>query len=152
MPYRNWADTDTLNAADLNAMTADADMNYIVTAEGTTSASYTDLATVGPARTLSLVSGQGFLVLAEARIDLDASGSVGGAFSFAVSGGLTLAASDDVCAELSGTGTGTSVSLLVAYWAVATSTASTTVTMKYKRAGAAGTPAFRRRRLIVKKF
>jgi len=24
VPYRNWADTDTLNAADLNAMTADA--------------------------------------------------------------------------------------------------------------------------------
>jgi hypothetical protein len=79
----------------------------------------------------------------------DTAGANGAAMSFAASGGLTLAAADTQCVEHT---VDDEIHQTGMYWATATSTASTTVTAKYKRTGGAGTAAFRRRRLIVKKF
>ena len=149
MPYKTWASGNVLNAADLNAMTADAVEDYIDTAEGTTSTSYVDLATVGPTAVISLVNGQQALVLFSARMATDTAGAFGANMSFAVSGGLTQAAGDTTSVENL---IDDDVHLTGFDFITASSTASTTVTCKYKRVGASGTATFRRRRLAVKKF
>lgn len=150
MPYRTWADDDVLNAADLNAMTADALQGYVSTEESLTATTYGDLTTVGPAVTLTLAVGQGVLVWAKARAQNDAGTSTAGAvFSYAVSGASTQGASDDYCCEVSGAALH-EPSLV--HWFIASATGSHTFTMKYKRSGAVGNAVFRRRRIIVKKF
>lgn len=152
MPYKNWATTDALGAADLNAMTADAvehDLTATAT-ETTTSTTYANLTTVGPNVTLTLVAGQGCLVI----MNVQMGHSIGGAghasyTSFAVSGAETQAASDSDAAGSLVTQYGGTTSSIVA-WYVAGVTGSHTFTMKYKVTD--GTGYFRDRKLIVKKF
>jgi hypothetical protein len=156
MPYRNWADSDTLNAADLNAMTADASTADVTTNQSTTSGTFTDLTTVGPAVTLTLVSGQGALVIVSARANNSLGGTSGQAiFSFAVSGASTLAATDANGVESHAITTPGSqqVATTRVTWFVASATGSHTFTMKY-RAGTAGTSNFidRRTRRTISPF
>jgi hypothetical protein len=149
MPYRNWADSDSLTAADLNAMTADALTADIATLEGTTSTAYTDLTTVGPAVTLTLVSGQGCLVIISAKANSDTAGATNAAkLSFAVSGIESLTANDANAAEMTDSGSKTATRIT---WYVAGTTGSHTFTMKYEQIGS-GQGVFQDRRIIVKKF
>jgi hypothetical protein len=119
-----------------------------VTQEATASTSYTDLATVGPAATLSLVSGQTALVMVQAvhwNTLQDWS-----YVSFAVSGATTLAASDVngslSHAEVNYRGSSNAWTLFVA-----SATGSHTFTAKYKCA-ATGSAFFFNRRILVRKF
>jgi hypothetical protein len=149
VPYRNWADTDTLNAADLNAMTADAVSGFIAANETTASITYGDLTTVGPSVTLTLVNGQGCLVFITATLSNDADLSTSAAAaSFAVSGVESLVASDDYNIQKSRSDHATCTRC---YWYVASITGSHTFTMKYKRINT-GNANFSNRRIIVKKF
>jgi hypothetical protein len=148
MPYRVFADTDVLNAADVNAVTADPDSADVTTEESTTSSSYVDLTTVGPSRTLSLVSGQKALVIVEC---VPWGATDGTAYmSFAVSGAaLTQAATDANAAQNRTNANDKSMCTRVSI-ITATATGTCTVTSKYRCT--AGTANFFNRRLIVKKF
>ena len=135
-------------------MFADAGTADVVALQTTTSGSYTDLSTVGPAVTLSLVNGQGCLVLIAARGSNSLGGTSGQAcFSFAVTGATSLAANDSNGVEshaILTPGSQQQMSLR-ATWFVASATGSHTFTMKYK-AQTGGTASFTERRIIVKKF
>jgi hypothetical protein len=149
MPYKTFATNDVLTAADMNAVTADAQTQDVATSQTTTSLSYTDLATSGPAATISLVSGQGVLVFISARASNSLGGTSGQAFfSYAATGAVSQSAADanGVEADVDKGITSTRIT-----WVTASSTASATFTMKY-RAGTAGTAVFADRRIIVKKF
>lgn len=148
MPYKTWASGNVLNAADLNAMTADAIEDYIDTAEGTTSESYVDLATVGPTCAISMVNGQQALVLWGARMSQSAAGAFGCAMSYAVSGALTQSAGDTIMIDHL---IDDEIRLTGFDFITATSTATATVTAKYRRSGASGTATFRHRRMALMK-
>lgn len=154
MPWKTFATNDVLTAADMNAITADASTADVVTLQTTATTSYTDLATTGPAVTLTLGSGQGCLVFIAARGSNSLGGTSGQAcFSFAVSGATTLAANDSNGVEshaITTPGSQQQMSLR-ATWFAATATGSHTFTMKYK-AQTGGTAGFTERRIIVKKF
>jgi hypothetical protein len=151
MPYKNWADTDTLNAADLNAMTADPDTVDVAAADTCSITSYGDLANVGPTKAISLVSGQTALVIVSCRMDAP-NALAEGFMSFTVSGALTLAALDANGARFVNSGSGGSLACTVTRVTVitATSTATATIVCKYKVT--ANTFTIRDRRLVVKKF
>jgi hypothetical protein len=149
MPYRNWADSDTLNAADLNAMTADPNSAEVVTQETTTSTTYAALATAGPAVTLSMVTGQAALVIVQARIHNSVAGNATYA-NYQITGASgTIVPNDENGAEtthdVNSRGRITRISVFAA-----TATGSHTFTMLYKVF--AGTGTFSSRRIIVKKF
>jgi hypothetical protein len=135
----------------MNAVTADAVSADVVPSQSTTSLSYTNLSTTGPEVTLTLVAGQGVLVLISARAYSTLGGASGQAlFSFEVTGASTLAANDSNGVEsllISTEGVGT----MRATWYVATNSGSHTFRMRY-RAGTAGTASFTERRIIAKKF
>ncbi len=124
-------------------MTAD-----VLTEETTTSPAYSDLATTGPTVTKSMVNGQTALVI----VSCIAYGATDGdAFmSFAVSGALTLAASDANGAK-NRTNANDKSTISRVTVITATSTATATVTAKYKATSAAST-TFGHRRIIIKTF
>ena len=116
----------------------------VATTQTTTSATYTDLATSGPAVTIT--TGTKALVVVTARANISVSGGENCFFSYAVSGATTIAATDAVGAQESfaqnTNGRYSAVSRL------ATLTAgSNTFTMKYRRS--AGTGEFSDREIIV---
>ena len=150
MPYRTWATNDIPSAADFNNMFADPNNAHVLTSQTTTSLSYADLATVGPAVTLSLVSGQACLVIISARVKHSAGGGQSSLISYAVSGASTQAASDNDSAETADTTTGGST-ITRACTFTAGATGSHTFTMKYQ-VQAGGTGTFYNRRIIVKKL
>lgn len=122
---------------------------FTATAETTTSASYTDLATVGPA--LTVVTGTRALVVIGCNMFNSAVNGISG-MSFAVSGATTRAASDDESFQHTSStappgggaqAEGTSVSLVASL-----TPGSNTFTPKYY-SGGGGTATFRRRRIIV---
>jgi hypothetical protein len=151
MAYKTWATSDVPTAADFNNMFGDASQALVTTTENTTGTSYGDLATSGPAVTLSLVNGQQALVWCTARAENDTAGAAGAAFSFAVTGATTLAADDDRSAEIALSGANAAAQMMVVYLFTAGATGSHTFTMKYKRTGS-GTATFRRRRIVVRKW
>lgn len=153
MPYKNWATTDALQAADLNNMMADPITAIIEPQESTTSATFTDLATVGPALSnVNLVAGQACLVIVEclAGVVVDQAYA---AMSFAVSGVESQAASDAnsaYCYVTKAVTNGyTMLTWMVPY--VAGVTGAHTFTAKY-RGNAGNTAYFQHRRIVVKKF
>lgn len=154
MPIKTFG-SEVLFPADLNnGPFSDALQADVVTAQNTSSTSYTDLATVGPSVTMTLVSGQGCLVIISAR-GCNSLGGTGGqsVFSFAVSGATTLSASDSNGLEALAPCTGgpQSTTSTRVTWFTAAATGSHTFTMKYKVANG-GTSTFADRRIIVKKF
>jgi predicted secreted protein len=123
----------------------DAQMADVATSQGTTSSSYTDLTTVGPAVTVHLEPGQKCEVTVYAR-QLGDAGTTGPRMSFAVSGAETIAASDTNALEQDNTqGTGGSRSTIF----TATTGGTYTFTAKYKRTNAT-TATFADRRIIAK--
>lgn len=66
----------------------------VTTPESTTSTSYTDLATSGPAVSVALRAGQKCLIIGKASSQLSAEGALGALHSFDVSGAETIAATD----------------------------------------------------------
>lgn len=119
--------------------------NEVLTAETTTSTAYTDIATAGPAVTLTtgtraliIITGQGETNTADSQSYI----------SYAVSGASTVAASDDNCLVF------TSATTADPYRASSirhqTLTAgSNTITLKYRSSNGAVTATFRRRQVIV---
>ena len=126
---------------------ADPQTNDVATEETTTSTSYTNLATTGPAVTVALAAGQSCLILMSGHFFLDTSPAGARArISFAVSGAETIVAAD-------GDSMFTSVAAdyVPAYRAVlftATTGGSYTFTLKYKIGGAV-TGTFAQRRIIA---
>jgi hypothetical protein len=115
----------------------------VLTSETTTSTTYTDLATSGPAVTLTLLSGANVLVFTSAKYTTTS--GTGAVFSHAVSGSNTVAASDANGAENDNV---TFVTDTRCTLHKAMSSGSTTFTMKY-RAGSGATARFINRRIVV---
>jgi hypothetical protein len=141
-----------LAAADLNnGPYADAVSAQVATSETTTSTSYTDLATSGPAATVTLVAGQGCLVIVSARMSHSTGGSGNATYmSFAVSGAESASANDnDAVLSLASSNSEQTGSRVT--WYVAGVTGTHTFTAKYKITNP-GTGTFRERRIVVKKF
>ena len=106
----------------------------VLTAQTTSSTSYTDLATAGPAVTLTTGTSALVLVIA-GYVDLSAVGP-GCAMSFAVSGATTIAASDDYRGVLSAD-SGYNASSIAMLTKLTTLTAgSNTFTAKYRQTAA----------------
>jgi hypothetical protein len=131
-------------------MFADAVTTYVATLETTTSTTYTDLTTTGPAVTLSLVSGQQAFIFMSARVKHSAAAGAASAASWAVSGASTVAASDSYYIFTDQNTTAGHTCSLSHYY-TATATGSHTWTMKYK-AVVSGTATFLERRLSAKKY
>jgi hypothetical protein len=148
--YRTWATGDVPSAADFNNLHADPQQADVATSQTTTSLTYTDLATSGPAVTETLVTGQKVLVIVSARTKHSAAGGQSALFSYAVSGASTLSAQDVNGAETADTTTG-GATLTKASVFTATGTGSTIFTMKYQ-VQAGGTGTYFNRRIITKKF
>lgn len=148
--YRTWATGDVPSAADFNNLHADPQSADVATGQSTTSTSYVDLTTAGPAVTETLVTGQKVLVTVSCRADNSAGTSTSASnMSFAVSGASTLAAADANAAEITGicgAGTTTRVSLFTAQ-----ATGSTVFTAKYRVINT-GTSTWWDRRITTKKF
>lgn len=121
----------------------------VTTSEGTTSSSYTDLATEGPSVTLGAVYGQQALVfttceLNQSGADLQASAAV------EVSGASSYPASDTRCAiTRDGLPASNGVQMMGCYLYDPLSREGTiTFTMKYRNGGS-GTATFSKRRILV---
>src|SRR5215207_2977762 len=129
--YRTWATGDVPSAADFNNLHADPLPADVTPGQSTTSTSYVDLATAGPAVTETLVTGQKVLVIVSCRADNTTNTATSASnMSFAVSGASTLAAADVNAAEITGIcGAGTTTRMTVF---TATGTGSTTFTSKYR--------------------
>lgn len=151
IPYRTWATNDVPSAADFNALHADPVSQDVATDELTTSATYTDLTTAGPAVSIAMVNGQTALVIVSMQVTSAAVNTTYGAMSFAASGAMTVAAADANAAIMSmavGEQRGVERTTKV----TATSTATATFTAKY-RSQTGGTAAhFVNRRIIAKTF
>ena len=116
----------------------------VATTQTTTSVTYTDLATSGPAVTIT--TGTKALVVVTARANISLTGGKNAFFSYAVSNATTIAASDAVGAQESfaqnTNGRYSAVSRLTTLTA-----GSNTFTMKYRRSS--GTGEFSDREIIV---
>jgi len=118
------------------------DTDSVATLQSTSSASFTDLATVGPAVTVT--TGTKVLVFVAAQIS--APNSRFGYIDFAISGATTRAAADATSAFVSGDNTASNSRVGVANLMTVTA-GSNTFTMKYKLN--AGTGSFGDRTIIV---
>lgn len=120
------------------------DSAEVVTAEGTTSTSYTDLATSGPAVTVT--TGTRALVIITAQPEVNTTEAQGYA-TFAVSSATTIAASDDNCLVETSATTADPYRMSVVRHVTTLNAGSNIFTMKYRTS--AGTATFRRRQIIV---
>lgn len=136
----------TLSATGGGGSTITADTAMVATFQSTTSASYTDLATVGPSVTITIGSSGKALVIVTATIVV--TGVINLAFmSFAASGGNTIAATDSYgVADTTPDNTGSRMSAATLLTGLASS--STTFTAKYRKYGG-GTGYFQDRSLTV---
>lgn len=121
---------------------------YVATSEGTTSTSYTDLATTTDTVTVDIGSSGEALVFLSAYMGASASSNLT-FMSFAVSGANTIAASDDNSLSMS-TAAGGVQGAGNSFLLEDLSSGSTTFKVKYRVSGATGN--FARRRIIVIPF
>ena len=119
----------------------------VLTSQTTTSASYTDLATVGP--TVTVNTGPRALVLFACALDNTLTNGASAA-SVAVSGATTIAASDDWRLLRDGTNSGNIWRIGVTHLFDTLNTGSNTFTMKYRATGGTGT--FLQREMIILPF
>ena len=136
-------------AADFNALFSDPVEALVITAQTTTSTSYTDLPTVGPQVTLTMVAGQKASVHISARIKHSAAGGQSALMSWAVTGATAVAASDNWAVESADTSTG-GITLSRTGMFAAGNTGSHTVVAKYQ-VQAGGTGTYFNRYIQVKK-
>ena len=117
----------------------------VATYQATTSTSYTDLATAGPAVTIT--TGTKALVILTARITMGTAGETG-FFGFVVSGSTTIAVTDDTAARFqTDYPNGYAGAQFSCVNRVTLTAGSNTFTMKYKTSG--GTANFSNRQIIV---
>ena len=137
----------------MNELHADPLQGDVATAQSTSSAGYTDLATSGPSQTKTLVNGQKVIVIVSTR------GSVGSnadeaLMSFAVSGATTQAANDSNATDQRDAG-GNHYKVLertTVFTALASGSHTFTAKYKFVDGGGASTATFSNRRIIVKAF
>ena len=132
----------------MNELHADPLQADVAASETTSSTTYTDLATVGPAVTKTLVAGQ--KVLVGVGCWSNHTTTAHNRMSFAVSGASTLAAADANAFGSQQAATNNDARGM--YWTVytATNSGSHTFTAKYKTGSATAT--FLERRIVVKPF
>lgn len=118
----------------------------VATAQTTTSATYTDLATTGPSVTAT--TGTQALVFLQAAMSIDVNESWVGC-SFAVSGATTISAGNSWAVSLDGVPANNTVRRGVSRLVTGLTAGSNTFTMKYKVATAGNTGTFQYRELIV---
>lgn len=149
--YKTWATGDIPTAADFNNLFADPSSADVTALQNCTSTAYSDLSTVGPAVTLSLVNGQTVLVIVSADANTITGGEEGW-MGFAVSGATTLAASDVNAAHLYTSGASAIGGAQIFRQTVftASATGSHTFTAKY-RTETGATVGFQNRRITAKK-
>lgn len=149
MPYKTWATNDVPTAADFNNMFANAQQADVATTQACTSTGYSDLATVGPAVTISLVNGQ------QCEIKVSAYAASGtahdGYMSFAVSGAATISASDTDATRFNSDGTTQWEQHERTTIFTAAATGSFTFTAKYRNSTTASY-SYANRRIICKKW
>jgi hypothetical protein len=122
-----------------------SDSATVATYQGTTSTSYTDLATAGPAVTIT--TGTKALVILTTRIVMGTAGETGFA-GFVVSGSSTIAVTDDTAARFqTDYPNGYASAQFSCVNRVTLTAGSNTFTMKYKTSG--GTANFSNRQIIV---
>lgn len=110
------------------------DQALVTTNQTTTSTSYTDLATSGPAVTLT--TGTSVLCIWGARYDDDTNAGADGYMSVAVSGATTTSASDSWAAYGNqGLGGNIQLPIVTSYKFTGLTAGSNTFTAKYKRSG-----------------
>lgn len=125
----------------------------MATAQSTSSAGYTNLATTGPSVTKTLVNGQKAIVVVSARMSVGANTDEAW-MSFAVSGATTLAAADSNGIDQRDAGGNHYKVLERTSVFTATASGSHTFTAMYKfvDGGGASTATFSNRRIIVKAY
>lgn len=101
----------------------------VATSQSTSSGTYTDLATVGPAVTLT--TGTKALVIVSSAL-WSSSGTLFACMSFAISGATTQAASDTRSLQNSGTGTTAAMQASRAFLVTGLTAGSNTFTCKYR--------------------
>ena len=123
-----------------------SDSATVATSQSTTSTTYTDLATSGPAVTIT--TGTKALVIMTARVIMNTAGDTG-FFAYAVSGATTIAVTDDTGGRFqTDYPNGYAGAQFSSASRLTTLTAgSNTFTMKYKTS--AGTASFQNRQIIV---
>jgi len=117
----------------------------VATSQSTTSESFTDLTTAGPAVTVT--TGTKALVILTAEF-YNNTGDRGAYMGFAVSGATTTAAAQEKSAGIFN-GTATPAPQVSAVYSVTLTAGSNTFTAKYKRSGASGTAVFANRNIFV---
>jgi hypothetical protein len=115
----------------------------VATQQSTTSTSYTDLATSGPAVTVT--TGTKALVIITSQVQNDA-GNAQAFMSFAVSGATTTAASDTKRLSIE---TASAIMTASAAYVVTLTAGSNTFTSKYRVGNTAGTVYFQNRNIFV---
>jgi hypothetical protein len=135
-----------LNAVFAAILSGKAEQDAITTTQTTTSTSYTDLATAGPAVTLTS-AGTVALVLFGCAAFTNSAVQIGHAMSFVVSGDTTIAASD-VYARIDTHDNSGFGSNLMNFAFVTINPGTNVYTAKYKLS-AATTSSFANRRLLV---
>jgi hypothetical protein len=115
----------------------------VLTSQGTTSSAYTDLATVGPAVTLTTGTKAVITIHSQLNCNQVSFSNV----SFAVSGATTLAADDTRCLSYASSSGGETGALAACVYLSTLTPGVNTFTLKY-RAGA-GTSTFTSRRIVV---
>lgn len=128
-----------------NPSLLDASEAVVLTAESTTSTSFTDLATAGPAVTVTSAGTRALVVWSATMYSADGT-TRGGYCDYAISSATTRAASDDtaICATANNTGSGYRFS---GTDLVTINPGSNTFTLKYRSTG--GSFVFQRRSLMV---
>jgi hypothetical protein len=121
-----------------------SDSATVATSQSTTSTSYTDLATAGPAATVT--TGTKALVIVNVSSSINSGGNTNFA-SFAVSGATTIAASDAYSFQITTTNTGDFYGGARATRLSTLTAGSNTFTMKYRVDGNQGT--YKNREIIV---
>ena len=122
-----------------------ADTASVLTNQSTTSASYTDLATVGPSVTLT--TGTKVIVAISCYTDPTGAGTTG-AMSFDISGATTTAANNDFAAGIFAYSASGGSGVMTWVGTVTVNAGSNTFTAKYKR-GSAATHNFQDRYITV---
>lgn len=138
-------------AVDLDALAFGAETATVTTAQTTTSTSYTDLATAGPAVTVTVGPAGKAIVFIAAACRPGNPGPASANASFAVSGATTVAAADTSAITV-GVTVGTpqiAVSPSGIFMVTGLNPGSNTFTMKYRSADAADTAEFANRSILV---
>jgi len=138
MPVTSFTAGSVLTAAQLNSSFASYNFTsaIVATSQTTTSTTYTDLATSGPAVTLT--TGTSALVILTGRLSI-ASVNQAALMSFAVSGATTTAAADTSCIYVDSRGAADQTVQCTAIYQVTLTAGSNTFTAKYRTTTGTGT-------------